>query len=199
MSKDSKIFILIFALVALAALLLFLSSCNPVKRVIKDPFKMQQVFDEGVKLGWCVNDSVYVSDTTVLFDTLHVFETVSDTLVMDRDSIIYVNRVSYKTVTKTVTIRDTTIVTDKKKEKLLQKEVSKLLDDKVKLKQSLINLEAAKLNMNKQRNKWRLYFWLLVAAIGVMIFRKPLLSLITPVGAVLRRMTGAVLAGIVFL
>lgn len=179
MSKDNKVFILIFTLVALAALMLYLSSCNPVKRVLKDPFKTQQVFDEGVKLGWCVNDSVYISDTTVILDTLNVIETVSDTVQIG-DSI-WIDRVEYRTITKTVTIRDTTVVTDNSRINLLQKQLIKKNGEYVQKLHELEQSQAETKEARQERNKWRLWFFLLLGAFGVWIFRKPILKLIKPI------------------
>lgn len=179
MSKDNKVFILIFTLVALAALMLYLSSCNPVKRVLKDPFKTQQVFDEGVKLGWCVNDSVYISDTTIILDTLNVIETVSDTVQIG-DSV-WIDRVEYRTITKTVTIRDTTVITDNSRINLLQKQLIKQDGEIIQLDNKVKEAKAETKKSRQERNKWRLWFFLLLGAFGVWIFRKPILKLISPI------------------
>lgn len=169
----------IFWVIILAMLLIVLFGCNPVKQVLKDSAKMQQVFDEGVKLGWCVNDSVYVSDTTILLDTLHVIESTTDTLKVD--SVVYITKTDYKTITKTVTIRDTTVVTDRSKEKLLQKEVSNLLDDQIKLKQDIVNIEAEKKAAKKSKNKAWTLFWIVLAACVGWTLRKPIMKLIKPI------------------
>ncbi len=152
--------------------LILLNSCNPVKQVLKDEGKMREVWEKGVLKNWCSNDSVYTSDTTVLLDTLHVVESTTDTLKVD--SIIYITKTDYKTITKTVTIRDTTIVTDRSKENLLQKEVSKHLDIQIKLKQDIVNIEEKEKQARKDRNKWRLWFFILLGAFGIYLARKRL-------------------------
>ncbi len=162
----------VFWVFVLLTITLACLSCNPVKRVLKDSAKMQRVFDKGVELGWCVNDSIFTSDTTVLLDTLHVIETSTDTMRIG--DTIYIARIEHKTITKTVTIRDTTVITDRSKEKLLQQEVSKHLDTQIKLKQDIVNIEEKEKQARKERNKWRLWFFIVLGIIGVYLFRKPL-------------------------
>lgn len=154
-------------------------SCNPVKKVLKDENKMREVWEKGVLKDWCVNDSVYVSDTTILLDTLNVIEASTDTVTVN--DTVRITRIDNKYITKTVTIRDTTIVTDRSKEKLLQQEVSKLLDDQIKLKQDIVNIEAEKKAIKKSKNKAWLFFWILLAASLGWALRKPIMKLISPV------------------
>jgi hypothetical protein len=49
------------------ALLLFIYSCNPVKQVLSDRAKFDEVAKEVIRAGYCANDTVIVSksDTTV--------------------------------------------------------------------------------------------------------------------------------------
>lgn len=179
MTKTDKnvrvIFILTFVGILVALLLL---GCNPVKQVLKDENKMREVWEQGVLKDWCMNDSVYVSDTTILLDTLNVIETSTDTVTVN--DTVRITRVDNKYITKTVTIRDTTIVTDRSKEKLLQIEVSKLLDEQIKLKQDIVKLEAEKKAINKSKNKAWLFFWIVLAAFAGWMFRKPIMKLIKP-------------------
>lgn len=179
MSKHNKRIIFIFLIVALLGMLALMTGCNPVKKVLNDEGKMRQVWEKGVLKDWCINDSVYISDTTVILDTLNVIETVSDTVQIG-DSI-WIDRVEYRTITKTVTIRDTTIVTDKAKERILQKEISLHLDEQIKLKKQIFNIEADLKAMKKERNKWRLLFFLLLTVVAGWFLRKPLLKLISPI------------------
>ncbi len=152
--------------------LILLNSCNPVKRVLKDSAKMQVVFDKGVELGWCVNDSIFTSDTTILLDTLHVVESTTDTLKVD--SIIYITKTDYKTITKTVTIKDTAIVEDFKRIDLLQKQLIKQDGKIIELDNKVKQANEETKDARQSRNKWRLYFFILLGIIGVYLFRKPL-------------------------
>ena len=63
-------------LIYISAILLF--SCNPVKKVLKDNEKFEQVAQEAVRRGYCVNDTTKV---TTVKDTVYVYTTsVSDTI-----------------------------------------------------------------------------------------------------------------------
>jgi hypothetical protein len=152
--------------------LILLNSCNPVKQVLKDSAKMQVVFDKGVELGWCVNDSIFTSDTTILLDTLHLVETSTDTVTVN--DTVRITKTEYKTITKTVTIRDTAIVEDFKRIDLLQKKLQDKGNEIILFQEKLIN-KGKEITLIKQaRNKWRLYFFILLGIIGVYLFRKPL-------------------------
>lgn len=54
-------------------LLILFASCNPVKRVLRDPIKFEQVAQEVVRKGYCVNDTVtteIVRDSIIRKDSL---------------------------------------------------------------------------------------------------------------------------------
>lgn len=163
----------------LGTIILACISCNPVARVISNPKHYKAITEHVISSGACVNDSVYISDTTIILDTLNVIETVSDTVRIG-DSV-WIDRVEYRTITKTVTIRDTTIVTDRAKENLLQNKLIDKTGEVLKKSEELEQSKAETKEARKERNKWRLYFFLLLAAFGVWIFRKPILKLISPI------------------
>jgi hypothetical protein len=53
-------------------------SCNPVKKVLKDNEKFEQVAQEVVRRGYCVNDTTKV---TTIKDTTYIYTTInSDTI-----------------------------------------------------------------------------------------------------------------------
>ncbi len=182
MSKNTRAILIIFLSVALFGMLALMYGCNPVKKVLQDTSKMKQVFDKGVELGWCVNDSVYVSDTTILLDTLHVIESTTDTLKVD--SVVYITKTDYKTITKTVTIRDTTVVTDNSRINLLQKELQNKGNEILLFQEKLTNSVNKITLIKKERNKWRLYFFILLTIFGAFLFRKPLKFLINRVSPI---------------
>lgn len=111
--------------------LLILSSCNPVKQVLKKPAYFNVIKDYVLKGGYCVNDTsfVYVRDTLEVTDTL--YEVYTDTLVIN-DSLVFWD-VKYKTILRTIKIRDSikSVVIDSsmvgvlRKELWLEKEKSK--------------------------------------------------------------------------
>jgi hypothetical protein len=171
--------ILIVAVLAMA--LLF--SCNPVKKVLLNDKYYKVVTDKFVSEGGCVNDTVFNSDTTVLFDTLYSLDFKTDTVYID--DIKTIVKTEIKTVTKTVTIKDTAVVTDNTRINLLQKQ---LADSSVKINNLQDKLDKAVdylEQMRKDRNTWRFRFWALIVIALVIIFRKPIIKtaarLISPI------------------
>ena len=101
-------------------IVLILCSCNPVKQVLRDRDKFDQVAKEIIKSGICVNDTIILSksDTTTLVDTVNNY--FIDTEV--RNDTVFQTRVENKLVTKKVIIRDTVrnIVTDNARVNVLE-------------------------------------------------------------------------------
>lgn len=95
---------LLIAFSSLILLVLFFASCNPVKKILKDPYKFEVVKDSVIKRGYCKCDTsfIYITDTLEVTDTL--YDVIVDTLVIN-DSIVFWD-VKYKTIKKTITIRD---------------------------------------------------------------------------------------------
>ena len=99
-------------------------SCNPVKQVLSDKVKLDQVAKEVVKMGYCANDTTIVikSDTLIEMDTLTIIdekpfiELINDT--------VYVTKWKTNNITKSVTIHDTikAVVVDNARVKLFQEE-----------------------------------------------------------------------------
>lgn len=57
----------------LLLLLVVFASCNPVKQVLRDPVKFEQVAKEVVRKGYCINDTVTietVKDSVITKDSL---------------------------------------------------------------------------------------------------------------------------------
>ena len=102
------------------ALLLFIYSCNPVKQVLSDRAKFDEVAKEVIRAGYCANDTVIVSksDTTVLTDTVNNY--FIDTEI--RNDTVFQTRIENKLVLKKVTIRDTVrqVVTDNARVNVLE-------------------------------------------------------------------------------
>jgi hypothetical protein len=165
----------IFYLYIIATLILtLLFSCNPVKQVLKDESKMRQVWNEGALIGWCVNDSVFInkSDTLINFDTLYALDIQVDTIFLNDVQTIVKKEI--KTVTKTVTIRDTlkTVIVDNSR--------VALLDNIVKKQEGEIEDLTNDLRLTKQqRNKWSFRFFALLGIIVIVLFRKPILAFLT--------------------
>lgn len=169
---------------------IFLLSCNPVKKVLKDSEKFEQVAQEVVRRGYCINDTTRVTTvkdtvyiyTTTISDTIFVgadceIDTVlpSGTWIRVEDGYLTISEiVNYKTreVIKTVDnyIRDT------KYEDLLKKDI---LDRDSKITQQHGTLVAYKeqvdkLNRSLNKFKWFLGICLgaILAAVGLRIYMK---------------------------
>jgi hypothetical protein len=115
---------LLIAFISVILLILVFSSCNPVKKVLKDPYKFAIIKDTVIKRGYCKCDTsfVYITDTLETIDTL--YEVLVDTLVIN-DSVVFWET-KFHTITKTRTIRDTikATVVDSSMAAILRKELS---------------------------------------------------------------------------
>ena len=129
--------------------LLILSSCNPVRKVLNDPAKFAVIKDTVLARGYCANDTsfIYISDTLEVTDTL--YEVMTDTLVIN-DSLVFWDT-KYKTILKTRTIRDSiiSVVVDSARVMVLRKE---------------LNLEREKAKENKSWKK--MFFWAIGCALA---------------------------------
>lgn len=133
-------------------LLIALSSCNPIKQVLKSHAKFEVIKDTVLARGYCANDTsfLYITDTLEVTDTL--YEVITDTLVIN-DSIVFWD-VKYKTILKTRTIRDSikSVIVDSAMVGVLRKELW---------------VEKEKAKENKQ---WkRMFMWAVGASIAFIL------------------------------
>ena len=153
-------------------LLITLSACNPQRKLYKAIDELQNHPIESAK--YCA-DKYPVKDTTIYrdsvkFDTLYMGEYVFDTTVV-KDTV-YITKTVPKTITKTVTqvkevLRENTARVKEFEGKYLtceSKYQSLFLDYEKAVKQGF--------DYRKQRDKMRLWFWILVGAIGLYIVLK---------------------------
>jgi hypothetical protein len=131
-------------------LLLLLISCNPVRQVLKDKEKLDEVAKEVVRKGYCANDTTVIvkSDTIINVDTL--VEVYSDTTVINDTA--YVTMWKTKNYFKTITIHDTlhSVVVDNARVRQLQDDILALT------KQS---------EEHKQNSTHRLYWFIIACAV----------------------------------
>lgn len=104
-SKLSEENELLIAFIGLILLVLIFGSCNPVKKVLKDPYKFAIVKDTVIKRGYCQCDTsfVYITDTIETIDTL--VEIYTDTMKIKDTTILFETK--FHTITKMRTIKDT--------------------------------------------------------------------------------------------
>lgn len=135
-------------------------SCNPVKQVLRDQAKLEEVAKIVVKGGWCASDTTFITKSDTLFevDTLLQVDTITDTYILNDTT--YITKWKTKTVTKTLTIRDTikSFIVDNARIRLLQTDSSRL---------------AYELNTWEGKAKRRqLWIFLLIGAIGLYFYIK---------------------------
>ena len=117
-------------IILLAFILLFvvlwLTSCNPVKQVLRDQNKLDAVAKVVVAGGYCANDTTYIvkSDTTIQVDTLVQNDTTFQ--VETRNDTTYLTRLKYRDIIKSITIHDTikSVIVDNARLNLIQGELT---------------------------------------------------------------------------
>jgi hypothetical protein len=114
----------------------FFVSCNPVKQVLKDRNKFDQVAKEVIKSGMCANDTTFVvkSDTLVEVDTLVRIDTLTDTYVLNDTT--YITKWKTREITKSITIHDTikSFIVDNARVRLLQADSARLTGEVIQWK-----------------------------------------------------------------
>jgi len=102
--------------------------CNPVKQVLRDQEKLEEVAKVVVKGGWCANDTTFItkSDTLVEMDTIIRIDTQTDTQIIN-DSV-YITKWKTRDIVKSVTIHDTikSFIVDNARVRLLQADSARL-------------------------------------------------------------------------
>jgi hypothetical protein len=111
-------------------------SCNPVKQVLKDRNKFEQIAKEVIKSGMCANDTTFVvkSDTLVEVDTLVRIDTLTDTYVLNDTT--YITKWKTRDITKSITIHDTikSFIVDNARVRLLQADSARLTGEVIQWK-----------------------------------------------------------------
>jgi hypothetical protein len=107
-------------------LILWLFSCNPVKQVLRDQNKLDQVAKVVVAGGYCANDTTFIvkSDTTIQVDTLIQNDTTIQ--VETRNDTTFLIRLKYRDIIKSITIHDTikSVIVDNARLNLIQADLA---------------------------------------------------------------------------
>lgn len=100
-------------------------SCNPVKQVLNNRAKFEEVKNEVIRLGLCANDTTFVtaSDTLIQYDTT----IQKKTEILTIGDTVYVTKWQTRDIVKKLTIRDTikSVVVDNARLKLLEADLGK--------------------------------------------------------------------------
>ena len=109
-------------------LLLLLIGCNPVKQVLRDQEKLEEVAKVVIAGGFCANDTTFItkSDTLIEMDTIIRIDTQTDTQIIN-DSV-YITKWKTRDIVKSVTIHDTikSFIVDNARVRLLQTDSARL-------------------------------------------------------------------------
>ena len=107
--------------------LLFIG-CNPVKQVLRDQEKLEEVAKVVVAGGWCANDTTFItkSDTLLVIDTLIHVEVETYTEIINDTA--YITKWKTRDIIKSTTIHDTlkSYIVDNARVRLLQADSSRL-------------------------------------------------------------------------
>jgi hypothetical protein len=120
-------------------LILVLFGCNPVKQVLRDKRKFDEVAKEVIRQGLCANDTTIIvkSDTIVKVDSL--LEIRSDTTLIN--DTLYITNWETKNFYKTFTIHDTlrSVIVDNARVRQLQADNDKITKQSEEHKQNATN------------------------------------------------------------
>ena len=144
----------------ISLLLILLVGCNPVKQVLRDQDKLEQIAKVVVAGGWCANDTTFItkSDTLIEFDTLVNIDVQVDTQKVNE--FVYITNWKTRDIIKSVTIHDTlkSFIVDNARVRLLQ-------TDSARLSNEVIRWEG-------KAKKRQLWIFLLLGVIGVYFYIK---------------------------
>ena len=133
-------------------------SCNPVKQVLNNRAKFEEVKNEVIRLGLCANDTTFItaSDTLIQYDTT----VQKETEILTIGDTVYVTKWQTRDIIKKLTIRDTikSVVVDNSRVQLLQADLKAI---------------EAKAKEYKEKADKRLSYLILVGVIlGLWVFFK---------------------------
>ena len=167
-----------------ALLIISLFSCSPVKQVLKDKDKFDQVAEEVIRRGYCANDTITVTevkDSVVYKDSIvNVFKPVP---CRDFDTSIKGARISIRSGVLTYSAKDSIIyrtntvintVVDRSREKVLLKDLDSSRAELNSVRKELV-AEIKNSQSLKEQARWsKIYMWIVIAISLIIIFRKPI-------------------------
>ena len=169
MQTGKRVFVIVYLLIIIFAIIGLLYGCSSVKRVLGDPKKIDLVWERASLQGRCLNDSVYTTDSfyTIATDTIYGIDYLTDTAYINGETVITKRVTTSKVINhyKTVTVNNNTVVKDVKQLNKYKEIIENLKSD----------LELAR----SQRNKWTFRFFALLAIVAIIAFRKPILTFLS--------------------
>lgn len=127
--------------------------------------KKEDKLDDVCAENFPVKDSLIKGDTVLVIDTLVNTDTL-ETFEVFRDTVHHTITLPAKIITKTRTVIDTIIRQDNAKINALQDDLRDRDKTITERDKKISALEIKLYDMTGKRNKWRLWFWILVAIAG---------------------------------
>lgn len=169
-------------------IIFLLISCNPVKQVLNNPEKFNEVAEEVVRRGYCVNDTVTITETkdSVVYKD-SVVEKIKNVPCRDFDttigrakitvkngvlSYLYKDSIVFRTRVVTNNIRDT------KYESILKTDIDSAVAKLGRIKEEFDSYKVVSHDTIKGLKKDKLDLWLIIVALSIFIFRRPILKII---------------------
>lgn len=116
----------IACLIVLIITAIVAASCNPIKQIMKDQARFNEIKDEVIRRGLCANDTTIItaSDTLIQYDTTIQKETE----ILTIGDTVYVTKWQTRDIVKKLTIRDTikSVVVDNARIQVLQADFNKI-------------------------------------------------------------------------
>jgi hypothetical protein len=164
-----------------------LYSCNPVKRVLKDPVKVNEVATELIRRGYCANDTtiitsvtdtVFINDKedldTLIFDQgICNFDTIlkSGTRLRFQDGILLI-REKKQVKTRVITKNVDNFIRDTKYENLLKQDIAVYQDSVIEFKAIITSKNEHILMLDDKLDTTRWYLMIVIGAvIGTIVWR----------------------------
>ena len=167
-------------LLILSGLIGLLSGCmtpEKAKAFLVDKGKLAEICAD----TYPVKTEYIKGDSTVVFDTLHVGnDPVFDTLIT-LDTVYITKTLPGKVIQKTIRVTDTVVKENTARVEQYRKEAVSEQVAKEKAQSERDGLKADVKVLKKQRNKWRLWFFLLLSSVIIYKFRGTIFKLIKPI------------------
>jgi len=164
-----------------------LYSCNPVKLVLKDPVKFNQVANEVVRRGYCTNDTTIitqVTDTVIIKDEQNLDTIILGQGICDFDTVLKsgtrikfdqgILLIKEKTITKTrvITKQLDNYIRDTKFEEILKVDIVQYKDTISELGGLIIGYKEQIIYIDNKLDKMRGYLILICSVIvGIFVIR----------------------------
>jgi hypothetical protein len=149
-------------------------SCNPVKKVMRDPVRFDVVAKEVIRRGYCKADTVVQVIDSVIYRDSVIIEMVP---CADFDTIIGSSRISVSSgvlTYKPTEIKQTIIkkIRDLSAEQVLRSDVA-FRDSIINIgEKSILNLQITNREQKDETRKWKWRFWGLIGAIVLIVVGK---------------------------